>query len=104
MYAVEGNIDGFGNFYKNEDVYSVHCPHYCVVADFFPQEEFKVETFNLVFSKLGTVDVGNIQLTTDKLAINIHSSLRGIKREAQDRDLRQCRCDGIRCDRANNSK
>lgn len=82
VYALEGNIDGFGNFYKGEDVYSVHCPHLiALVADLFPDEEFDVQTFNLVFSKLGTVDVGNIQLTTDKLAINIHSSLRGIKRE-----------------------
>ena len=65
VYALEGNIDGFGNFYKGEDVYSVHCPHLvALVADLFPDEEFNVQTFNLVFSKLGTVDVGNIQLTT----------------------------------------
>ncbi len=82
VYALESNIDGFGNFYTGEDVYSVHCPHLlAVVADLFPHEEFNVQTFNLVFSKLGTVDVGNIQLTTDKLAINVHSSLRGIKRK-----------------------
>lgn len=82
VYALESNIDGFGNFYKGEDVYSVHCPHIiALVVDLFPHEEFRVETFNLVFSKLGTVDIGNIQLTTDRLAINIHSSLRGIKRE-----------------------
>jgi predicted dehydrogenase len=82
VYALEGNIDGFGNFYRGEDVFSVHCPHLvALVVDLFPHLDFQVQTFNLVFSKLGTVDVGNIQLTTDGLAVNIHSSLRGIKRE-----------------------
>lgn len=82
VYAMESNIDGFGNFYRNEDVYSVHCPHIlALIADLFPDEPFAINTYNLVFSRLGTVDVGNIQLASKRLAINVHSSLRGITRQ-----------------------
>lgn len=82
LYAIESNIDGFGNFYRNEDVYSVHGPHMlAIVADIFPTAIFSVSTQDLVFSQTGTVDVGIIQLAIGNLTIRIHASLRGIKRE-----------------------
>ncbi len=82
VYAMESYIDGFGNFYENEDVYSVHCPHVLAVTlDFFPNLEFEVSTDNLVFSKSNTVDVGIIKMNSGDLKIRHHSSLRGIKKE-----------------------
>ena len=81
-YAMESNIDGFGNFYEGEDVYSIHCPHLIAVTLYlFPETEFIIGTKNIVFSKMNTVDVGVIELETNTLNIYHHSSLRGIKKE-----------------------
>lgn len=82
VYAMESFIDSFGNFYKGEDVYSVHCPHIVAVTlFFFPDFQFTVETKNIVFSKENTVDVGLIILKSSDFVSLIHSSLRGIKKE-----------------------
>ena len=82
IYAMESNIDSFGNFYEGEDVYSVHCPHLIAVTlYFFPEMEFKICTKDIVFSKMKTVDVGVIELEADDFIAYHHSSLRGIKKE-----------------------
>jgi len=82
IYGVESYIDGFGNFYKGEDVYSVHCPHVVAVSAYlFPEETFEISTKNLVLSKEGTVDVGIIEMQSANATHLHHSSLRGIKKE-----------------------
>ena len=82
VYAMESYIDGFGKFYKGEDVYSVHSPHIItVVLDLFPEYNFNIKTKNLVYSKENTVDVGYIFLESDYFKSIIHSSLRSIKKE-----------------------
>ena len=82
IHAMETQIDGFGNFYLDQDVYSVHCPHVIALTlDLFPDKIFEVSTDDLVFSRQGTVDVGIIKMRSKNLIVHHHSSLRGIKKE-----------------------
>ena len=81
VYALEGNIDGFGNFYKGEDVYSVTVRIYWHRGRPLPKRRIHRSDVQPGVFQARHCGCGNIQLTTDRLAINIHSSLRGIKKE-----------------------
>jgi predicted dehydrogenase len=81
IYCVESWIDGLGNFYPNEDAYSVHSPHVLALTfSLFPELKFEIDTLDLVFSRQATVDVGVIRMRSGDFTALHHTSLRGISR------------------------
>jgi predicted dehydrogenase len=81
IYCAESWIDGLGNFYPNEDAYSVHSPHVLALTfSLFPDLQFEIDTLDLVFSRQATVDVGVIRMRCGGFTALHHTSLRGISR------------------------
>lgn len=83
IIAVEISLDGFGAFYDNESVYSVHIPHIlAVLLKMFPNQSYTITKHDISISDKGRIDVGVVHLKDkDGINIYIHSSLTGVNKE-----------------------
>ncbi|GAB6991092.1 Gfo/Idh/MocA family protein [Paenibacillus pini] len=83
ILAIEGRIEQFGNFYRDEHVYEIIGVH-LISAILYILEGYDrithVDFTDMVTNEAGFCNIGNIQMNIDHISVEVHCNLLAIRK------------------------